>query len=1065
MLLLSACFLVASVLFAGPVTKEQAQQIASQFLMGKGVNHRALSAEQLKAEVVLNAVDKSGQPYLYAVTQGEEDGFVIVSGDDRFREVLGYSNSGTFDSTQMPDNMRAWLQGYVDEMKHLKAIGYQPTVSASRRASGVKAAIAPLVQTTWNQGDPYNQKCPDFFTYGKCVTGCVATAMAQVVYYASMKAGKQPAQTLVATEAYQCERNWSGLGKISVDAIPVTTLDWDNMLADYKTGSPTTEQQTAVATLMQICGASVQMDYANSDNGGSGAYTSNVAPALIKYFDYDQTTRFISRSNYDLSSWTELMYDELAAERPVLYGGQSSGGGHAFVVDGYDGDEMFHVNWGWGGSCDNYFALSVMNPNDNSGIGASTSNDGYSYDQDAVIGIQIGSGETVEPTPVTIGIYSFVIDGTSVKLSAFNWTGSTNTFDVGIGTVDGAGDLSLLHTFQTNCILEENQGQHNMTYTFVKDETKANTSIKVVPISKLSSETKWATTYNTALKYILVEYDAEGNPTLTEYPLASNLSVTAWNFAGTKYKDEVQPVEVTISNTGGEFYGVLYLFASTSESKGSAVNKGGVTVQKNKSASLTFEWTPDAAATYNLWVATDESASNVIGQTTVAIEVNSHAPDGPFIISSLTVADEDTKARTVDGDGNIQIDVYSKTIEVAPVVKNISSTNYSGVQPYFYLEKWDGSTWSSVATLQSSSSHTLKAGETLSFSTMTYGTNYDYGKYRIKMIVGSHPDDSRYVLNLVRGYNAIDNEGNVVKVKVESDDITVSDNVAAVDLTGLDFTGVAPNSNPNTLYIISSSQTAPATLSGKNVVQNGAIDNLGLTDGYAFSTPVDFTAKKISYTRTFDKFYDDGKGWTTVVLPFAASTVVNNAGNLPWDEANRKFWLMEFSGEDGSTVYFVTASTPLKANTPYIIAIPGSNYGSYSLDGDGKNTLTFSADDVTVKAGAKAAVTVSNYKFVGTMTNTGSLDNIYALNNDGDTFKKGTATVEPFRAYFAATSTAATATSLGISFGNSGTTGIEELKPSAIDLKREGVYNLNGQRVAKPTKGLYIVNGKKVIIK
>ena len=199
------------------------------------------------------------------------------------------------------------------------------------------------------------------------------------------------------------------------------------------------------------------------------------------------------------------------------------------------------------------------------------------------------------------------------------------------------------------------------------------------------------------------------------------------------------------------------------------------------------------------------------------------------------------------------------------------------------------------------------------------------------------------------------------------------------------------------------------------------------------------------------------------MLPFAVSKVTNTSGVLPWDEANRKFWLMEFSGESGSTVNFTTAPTPLEANTPYIIALPGDVQGSFSLEGEGKHTLTFEAENADVKADAKSTVTVSKYKFVGTMTNTGSLENIYALNGAGDNFEKGTASVTPFRAYFAGTSAAATATSLGIGFGGN-TTGSAELK-TLRKVEDNNFYNLNGQRVSQPKKGLYIVNGKKVVIK
>ena len=1066
-LLLSVCFLMASVLFAGPVTKQQAQEMAAQFLAGKSITHRAASASQMHVKVVMNAVDEAGQPYLYAVQPDNQRGFVIVSGDDRFRDVLGYSESGTFDNANMPDNMRAWLQGYVDEMKHLKAIGYQPSASAAHRTSGVKKAISPLIQTHWDQGAPYNDICKNYFVYKDAVTGCVATAMAQVMYYSARKHGDNTYTTTVEIPGYTTGYNYS------VPAVAVgTVINWSNMLPEYtysynnSTGKYdipnfTAEEGTAVATLMKCCGVSVHMDYANSASGGSSASTSAVPNALITYFGYDKTVRYESREMYTLATWTELIYDELAAARPVLYSGQSSGGGHAFVVDGYDGDELFHVNWGWGGSQDNYFALSVMNPGDKSGIGAGTSNDGYSYSQGAVIGIQIGSGETVKPTPVTIGVQNFTISGSSVLLSAFNWTGSSQTFDVGIGAVDAEGNITVIKVLRSNWELDANYGLSNMQCAFEKDGTKANQVLKVVPISKLSSEDKWATDFNYDKRYIEVAYDAEGNPTLTSYPLDPALSVTSFSFTGSKYKDEEQPVVVTLRNTGGEFYGVLYLFASTDSNKGTYVNKGGVTVLKDKTASLTFDWTPTTSGTYHVWVATDEAGSNVVGQTTVSIGINTHAPTGPFIISALSVTDADETSWTTDGNGSILVDVYSKTIEVAPTIKNISNTNYGGLTVRFYLQKWDGSAWVNIKNVYAEGL-SINAGKTASFSEIVYGNSYDYGKYRIVLKVNNTEYDARYTLNLTMGYNTTDANGNLVRVKTASSDVTVASDAVAVDLSEFNYTAITPNSNPNTLYIIGGSQTAPASLDGKNVVKGGTIGTLNLTDGYAFSTPVAFHADNVTYTRTINSYYNNGEGWTTLMLPFEA-TVSNAVRNLTWYEPDRRFWLMEFSGDAGSSVNFSHATgTTIKANTPYIIALPGAAYGEYSLEGGGKNTLTFTATDVDFTANAKASSTGSNYKFVGTTTNT-SNKVMYKLNAAGNSFEKGTVTESPFRAYFEGTSTAATATSLGISFGGN-TTGIAEID-TLLRVEDNKFYNLNGQRVSQPKKGLYIVNGKKVVIK
>ena len=1056
-LLLSVCFLMASVLFAGPVTKQQAQEMAAQFLAGKSITHRASSASQMHVKVVMNAVDEAGQPYLYAVQPDNQRGFVIVSGDDRFRDVLGYSESGTFDNANMPDNMRAWLQGYVDEMKHLKAIGYQPSASAAHRTSGVKKAISPLIQTRWNQGAPYNDICKYYFQYNDAVTGCVATAMAQVMYYSAQKHGDNTYTTTVEIPGYNTGYNYP------VPAVDVkTVINWSNMLPEYTysynnntkkydISNFTSEQGTAVAKLMQCCGVSVHMDYANSASGGSSASISEVPNALITYFGYDETVRYESRGMYTLATWTELIYDELAAARPVLYGGQSSGGGHAFVVDGYDGDELFHVNWGWGGSQDNYFALSVMNPGDNSGIGASTSNDGYSFGQEAVIGIQIGSGQTYsEPKKMTFKELS--ISGNVIHTKVRNYNNETLTFNYGFGYIDEFGNVEQfgVHTYQFGYMYGNDD-----FYTTISGTAKPAGTYKIVRISRLNGTTDWVVQDD---EYVEAVFDGS-SVTLTKHPVVS-LEAQTFNFTGTKYVNEVQPIEVAIKNNGDEFYGTLYLFASTTETKGEYKNLGGVTITKGSTATMTFEFEPTSTGTYNVWVATDQAGSNVVGHTTVSIGINAHAPAGPFIISALSVTDADETSWTTDGNGNILVDVYSKTIEVAPTIKNISNTNYGGLTVRFYLQKWDGSAWVNINNVYANE-FSINAGKTAPFNAIGYGI-YDYGKYRIVLNVNGNEYDTRYTLNLTMGYNTTNANGNLVRVKTDNSSVSVAADAVAVDLSDFDYTDITPNSNPNTLYIIGGSQTAPTSLDGKNVVKDGTIGTLNLTDGYAFSTPVDFHANNVTYTRTFNSYYNNGEGWTTLMLPFEA-TVSNSDGNLTWYDPDRRFWLMEFSGDAGSSVNFSHATgTTIKANTPYIIALPGAAYGEYSLEGGGKNTLTFTATDVDFTANAKASSTGSNYKFVGTTTNTSNKVK-YKLNAAGNSFAKGTVTESPFRAYFEGTSTAATATSLGISFGGN-TTGIAEID-TLLRVEDNKFYNLNGQRVSQPKKGLYIVNGKKVVIK
>ncbi|MBR5052854.1 MAG: C10 family peptidase [Bacteroidaceae bacterium] len=376
--LLLALFCTSGI-WAEDVTEEQALEQALDFL----TNQTTAFGRPRKAQGVMPQLTmQSKVSGLYVFNVENNGGFVIVSNDDRTHPILGFSESGNLDVNNIPDNMKAWLQGYADEIAWLKSLNL-PKGSVNKPANKVgthsTAAVAPLCTSKWNQDTPYNNFCPTYTSWygsGKCATGCVATAMAQVMYY-----HKWPQAQTASIPGYTTYTQGLTLPSLS----PVT-FDWANMKDSYS-GNYTTAQANAVATLMKYCGYSVKMDYDES----SGAYTEDVAIALREYFDYNvYTTRFVSRSSFTYANWTDMIYHEVSHGRPVCYGGLSTGGGHEFVCDGYkfeSNTDFFHINWGWGGLSDNYFVLSALDP-DHQGIGGSTSTDGFHYGQDAVIGIQ-----------------------------------------------------------------------------------------------------------------------------------------------------------------------------------------------------------------------------------------------------------------------------------------------------------------------------------------------------------------------------------------------------------------------------------------------------------------------------------------------------------------------------------------------------------------------------------------------------------------------------------------------------------------------------------------------------
>ncbi len=330
------------------VSVDEARQKALNFLSNqptfvKGRNHAPQQASDLN--LVHQVAMENGQNALY-VFNNEAGGFVIVSGDDRAEDILGYSSEGAFDADSMPENMKGWLDEYAAQIKYVQEHGLS---SSSIRKALAHPAISPMLTTMWSQYYPYNENCPESSNQEKCLTGCGATAMAQLMYYHRAKSVTETPATIPAYTS-----------SVYVDAIPAGShIDWDNML-DFYNYSATTEQIQAVANLMKYCGAAAKMDYsANS----SKTNLSKISYALKVYFNYSYKTEQIWR--VDMSSddeWDNLIYNELCNNRPVLYSGSRNSGSHIFVCDGYDGAGYYHINWGWMGSKNGFFLLSALDP-------------------------------------------------------------------------------------------------------------------------------------------------------------------------------------------------------------------------------------------------------------------------------------------------------------------------------------------------------------------------------------------------------------------------------------------------------------------------------------------------------------------------------------------------------------------------------------------------------------------------------------------------------------------------------------------------------------------------------
>ncbi len=379
---------VVSALFAQPRNVQEAAGLAKQFLQEQSINKGTLLKNATLAQPRLIHTQMSkvkAQPNYFVFQRANNAGYVIISGDVRAEEVLAFSDKGQFDVTNLPPNMVEWLMTYEMEIDALRSNTLRPLAKRSNNfvhfASTV-TSVAPLLgNIQWNQGEPYNNICPLDGAGDRTVTGCVATAMAQIMKYYEYPAQGTGSVSYITSE--------EGLA-VNVD-FSNSTYDWDNMTDQYDSES-TAAENAAVALLMRDCGAAVEMDYTSS---ASAAFSTDVPYALSTYFGYDADMQSYSKDYYTTEQWEDLFKAELGQNRPIYHSGSSLGGGHAFVCDGFNQEDYFHFNWGWGGYCDGYFKLSALTP-ETGGIGSGTE-DGYNSYKTIITGIKPDDGDANPP--------------------------------------------------------------------------------------------------------------------------------------------------------------------------------------------------------------------------------------------------------------------------------------------------------------------------------------------------------------------------------------------------------------------------------------------------------------------------------------------------------------------------------------------------------------------------------------------------------------------------------------------------------------------------------------------
>lgn len=476
-------FSIARIL-AAPVDSTAAMQIATNFYKHNNVV-ATVNGGQLRMAKVGKTFQKATPTlqfnHLYIFNATDGNGFVIVSADDRSCPILGYSDVGTFGADTIAPQVAEWLRSYDREIDYLIANNIPATDEIAAQWLNLRSggqiqtrntqSVSPLIQTTWNQAPLYNLLCPyDETAEDYTVTGCAATAMAQVLKY-----WEYPNVGTGTHTYYDQNYGWQ-----SADfEVPIYWNEMPNSLSS----SSSTMQVYSVARLMRLCGVSANMQYGTASVGGSSATYEDVERALVENFNYSQNLELLYKDNFFNAEWLARLKNDLDMGRPVLYAGLDieHGGGHAFVCDGYDNNNYFHFNWGWAGVYNGYYQLSALSPGAGQIGGGSGS---YSDSQHAILGcvpaetITHPNYDLVMNSTLTTNASSYAFgDNITITRSVRN-SGTANFTGYIIVMVTDEYGNHVAHTYNYTTISPNNTNSAYVTFTgmepFVPGEYMVN---------------------------------------------------------------------------------------------------------------------------------------------------------------------------------------------------------------------------------------------------------------------------------------------------------------------------------------------------------------------------------------------------------------------------------------------------------------------------------------------------------------------------------------------------------------------------------------------------------------
>ena len=1012
---------------ASPVKAPAAMRKARQFVADKmGSRH----SDKISLAYTSQNESAADDALFYVYNIGNDNGFVIIAGDDLATPVLGYTDRGSFSWDNMPDNLKIWLQYYKEAIAQVASRDVE-TAAPQARPSDV---VEPLLSTRWDQTWPYNLLCP-MSGNTQCPSGCVATAMAQVINYYQF-----PVEETNEIPSYYC----SSLKK-TMPALPPTTFEWDLMKNTYNRNS-SEESKMAVAKLMQYCGQAVEMEYTASS---AGAQTFDLPRRLPRFFKYPSTMHYVYHEGYSIAEWDSLLLKELKNNCPVLYTAYTTAWeGHAFVCDGYDGKGMYHINWGWGGQADGYYRISVLDAS-SSGTGGSSTSMRFTINQAALLGMRTtGDDDYVAPEEaVMFSTRPSLADGRHFERDSvgaafprfriagdFLPTGSYGYFTFGFALYDGDGQFVKTLSTRSEQLWQGYGSSESYVISGIGKDVE-NGHFTIRPVYKKNSG-NWALAKGSDRHYVDVLIEGT-NMQLTPVPKA--------DFVVNKVSKSGQSLVVNLTNNDEEYNGAIILRKVNSNGEISVIAYEMVAIEAN--------------STRTIYIYIDQNNSLSLDNDVFYLSVDYY--DNVYFYTNVYNENADLACN---------IDVLNLTDDQSTIVGDLAicdvkvSNHGSGDYRHFLNIMLDDGA-KEVTGMPFKKLLDLKAGESTTMTIELPIANYDS---KLSVVATNYVDENENLLYMSDLYNVSKgaiywNAKGQMKTCIAEDVLTVPEDALAIQLRNAYTSDVLPNSNPNTVYLLEWS--IPNGLVGRNVL-NAELrtGNLRFTDGYDFYIPVEMTAtSSITYQRSFAP--DEMGQWSTIALPFSPTKVTVDGKTVDWfrnaDDFQKDFWLQDVASVEDDKVKLKYVDK-MQSNHPYLIA-PGEQLLGKTVEfRAGKTKLVPTAD-------TRTNLSLGDYELEGTYVGC-DLSGVYAQHGNHFVYNEDAQNVPAFRAYMLYTVKKTPAYTQLVIEGPDITSGITPVMfGESVDTST--VYDLSGRKVSDSgslkglSKGIYIIGGKKTVVR